>query len=685
MMDNYRILLIDDNEDILQDYKDILIKNIDFDTHAFQAILFDDDIDTTVEKKNELPSFDIETALQGEEGLELVKKSLREEKPFAVAFVDVRMPPGIDGIETVKKMWMLDPSIQVVICTAYSDYSFQDIRDQLDNSDSLIILKKPFDGIEVQQLASMLSKKWIVSYEKNEQQKILESTIAKLKLEVQQREETDDLRKAQKKLFHSIIDKTKNLILVKDFEGKYLFVNKEAEKLFYKSRDQILGKCDSEAFPPRIAEKFIRGDKELIERQVSIEYEETIDNRVSLHICKFIVPLEDGEQGICAMAMDITDKKNYENTLRHKNEELEKVNRSKDKFFSIISHDLRSPLRHIRKLTQFLMEEIEELEPEEIVDFAKKTHLSAEQLNVLLENLLKWSQNQTGMIRCSPKNLYLNDSLNEVLSLLSDGMEKKHITIIKEIAEQCKIYADKDMLNSILNNLLSNALKFTPRDGSITVTGKCEGDFTSVSISDTGIGMSQEQAENLFSGELNQTYTGTEGERGTGLGLTLCKEFVETLGGQIVVSSSVGKGSSFIFSLPQKGYEKQCLLNENCAINILVVEHDVSIQISLEKHLKDIGYSYDMVFDGTQALIAVEENSYDIILFDISLIKNIDVIKIIHDAIKVQRVNTEIVALVDEQFKTNDLNQLGIYHWIEKNCSMENLRDRVRKILHSLT
>lgn len=156
-MDNYRILIVDDLGSMHEDFSNILIpaKNPSAEQLGqIASLLFDDS------KDNQLPPFVLKSAFQGEEAIELVRKSMEEEQPYALAFVDILMPPGLDGIETIRRMWELDNDIQIVICTAYAKYTWEDIRRKLGFKDSLFILKKPFDRMEVLQLACALTKKW---------------------------------------------------------------------------------------------------------------------------------------------------------------------------------------------------------------------------------------------------------------------------------------------------------------------------------------------------------------------------------------------------------------------------------------------------------------------------------------------------------------------------------------------
>src|SRR4051812_5553860 len=157
---NHRILIVDDNPAIHEDFKKIFTatKEMEGNYEEAEAALFGDEATAASEHE-----FSLDSAFQGQEGLELVRKSINSETPYAMAFIDVRMPPGWDGIETISRIWKVDPDLQVVVCTAYADYSWDDMRAKVGQPDSLLVLKKPFDNIEVQQVAHALTKKWLLS------------------------------------------------------------------------------------------------------------------------------------------------------------------------------------------------------------------------------------------------------------------------------------------------------------------------------------------------------------------------------------------------------------------------------------------------------------------------------------------------------------------------------------------
>ncbi len=230
--------------------------------------------------------------------------------------------------------------------------------------------------------------------------------------------------------------------------------------------------------------------------------------------------------------------------------ELEQVIQSKDKFFSIIAHDLRGPFSGFIGLTSMLIEDYEELNKEEIVTISNSMNSSAKQLYELLENLLEWSRSQMGKIEYNPINIDIFNISGKVLSLIEANAKEKNITLLNSIVENTYVFADSNMLNTILRNLISNAIKFTELNGTITLSTEQNDKMCLISVSDTGIGISEEGISQIFKIDTKYTTLGTNNERGTGLGLVLCKELIEKQGGGISVSSTLGKGTTFTISLP---------------------------------------------------------------------------------------------------------------------------------------
>lgn len=236
--------------------------------------------------------------------------------------------------------------------------------------------------------------------------------------------------------------------------------------------------------------------------------------------------------------------------LNIQNVELQELNATKDKFFSIISHDLKGPLNSLSSFSNLLINYTESLSKEEIQMFAKDFDKSLKNLFALLENLLEWSRSQTGNIEFVPEKFDLNKVVEENKELLHAQAMQKGISLNCHSTDNIIVTAHRNSINTVVRNLISNAIKFTQPDGRIDVKTKRMAGEIIVSISDTGVGMGPEVVEKLFRIDSKHSTKGTANEKGTGLGLILCKEFIEKNGGRIWVNSEEGKGSVFSFALP---------------------------------------------------------------------------------------------------------------------------------------
>jgi signal transduction histidine kinase len=251
---------------------------------------------------------------------------------------------------------------------------------------------------------------------------------------------------------------------------------------------------------------------------------------------------------------DITDRIIAEQEIKKRNEQLSQVNAEKDKFFSIIAHDLKSPFTGLLGMTEMMAAEDDDITKAELLKFGKEMHGAVLTIFRLIENLLDWAQMQKGSISFAPEPLCLQTVVSQSVELAKQRALQKGISIINDVPETVKIEADKLMVGTILRNLISNAVKFTKREGIITVSATAKGNgMIEVSVRDTGVGMNKDVMGKLFKLEEKISSTGTDGERSNGLGLLLCKEFVQRHGGSIYAKSELGKGSVFSFTIPMAG------------------------------------------------------------------------------------------------------------------------------------
>ena len=257
--------------------------------------------------------------------------------------------------------------------------------------------------------------------------------------------------------------------------------------------------------------------------------------------------------------------KHYEDELATKNDELQELNATKDKFFSIIAHDLRNPFNTLLSISELLLDEQMNIDQQKQQEFIQMLHDNAKCTYALIENLLLWSRSQRNKIEFQQEVIYVKELLKECVMLVQHTAAKaKQINLIlDEMDEGLQIIADYDMISTVVRNLLSNAVKFTHSQGVVHIGAKVsEQEKVLFYVKDTGIGMNPAQIDKLFKIENTYSRLGTQEEKGTGLGLILCKEFIEKNSGQIWVESIEQQGSTFYFNL-EMGFEEDSLLYPN--------------------------------------------------------------------------------------------------------------------------
>ena len=428
----HRILVIDDNPSIHKDFQTILIDEEESTTLIeLRSEVFGD--------KNNEPTiksvYELDFASQGKEGSEKVRVACSENRPYELAFVDMRMPPGWDGLKTIEHIWEIDPDIQVVICTAYSDYSWGEITERLGRSENLLILKKPFDSAEVAQLASALTEKWVLARK---------ASLKTGQLEQMVKERTDELTETNDHLKQEIKER------------------EEAEQR----------------------------QAELIEK---------VDN----------------------------------------------INKELKDFASIVSHDLKAPLRGIKSLATWILGDCSDNLGEQ----------GNEQMNLLLGRVERMYNLIDGVIQYSKAGrteekivqVNLDDFIPEAIDML---VPPKNISITIENTMPVIECAETHVMQ-LFQNLLSNAIKYMDKPkGKIKIGCVEEDGFWKFTISDNGPGIEEKHFEKIF--KMFQALSVSEDFEGTGVGLTIAKKIAELYGGNIWVESEIGKGSTFFFTLPKQ-------------------------------------------------------------------------------------------------------------------------------------
>ncbi|HEX7583085.1 MAG TPA: PAS domain-containing sensor histidine kinase, partial [Prolixibacteraceae bacterium] len=379
--------------------------------------------------------------------------------------------------------------------------------------------------------------------------------------DITERKQAEEALRASQQLIEGIINSMPVRIFWKDRNSVYLGCNKIfANDAGFSDPKDIIGKDDFQMGWLDQAELYRSGDRQVMESGCPILYNEepqTTPEGNTIILLTNKIPLQDSMGEICGIlgtSMDITDRIVAVQKIELKNEELQKLNAEKDKFFSIIAHDLRSPFSSFLGLTQIMAEELPSLTMAQVQELAISLEHSASNLYSLLENLLQWARMQQGLISFNPEEIQLHKIAAESIASMMEPAKNKGIDLVYDISTDIKVVADSNMLQTVIRNLISNAVKFTNKGGEISLLAKTNGESkVEISIRDTGIGMNKVLLDKLFRLDEHTSRPGTNGEPSTGLGLLLCKEFIEKLGGKIWVESEEGKGSDFKFTIPTGG------------------------------------------------------------------------------------------------------------------------------------
>ena len=401
---------------------------------------------------------------------------------------------------------------------------------------------------------------------------------------------------SERNLLRTLIDNMPDYIYIKDQDSRFLTVNKRLLDVMHaKSLDEIIGKTDFDSTPSKeAAEVYFKDEQEIIATGKPIINKEEIgfdENDRERIISTTKVPYRDADgqiAGIVGIGRDITKQKKAEKQLREQaqnlqevnvileerqekiqqqseeinkqsqilkkaNSQLEQLNATKNKFFSIIAHDLKNPFQAIFGFSELLLRNYGDFDEPQKMELLGMIKTSSESAYDLLENLLQWARTQTDRIKYNPANTNMGELIEQNITLSNPSAENKHITLVQEISCTRPAYADKNMINLVLRNLISNAIKFTNDGGVVTV--QCSMDdknknMLSISVADTGIGIAEDNINKLFHIDEYFSTTGTAGEGGTGLGLIICKEFVEKNKGTISIHSELNVGTTFTFTLP---------------------------------------------------------------------------------------------------------------------------------------
>jgi len=381
--------------------------------------------------------------------------------------------------------------------------------------------------------------------------------INKMIIALRERHVLEEINRENENLFRSIFITSPDGIVLCDLNHKIINASNAAYRMLHLS-NEINGKlCFSELIDQEdrktydwFIDTLFNGGRNTVFAEMRLVHKDGVSIWTEQN-ASILLDSNSQPKGYIIIFRDITERKVAESQLLRYTDEIDESNRTKDKLFSIIAHDLKSPFNALLGFSNILEHKVktETVVTDSIRRYSKMIHTSATQSFELLVNLLEWSRLQTNRIEIHLERIDLNELIANNTSMGQTIALSKNIILKYKTPGRFSLKSDRAIVNTILRNLISNAIKYTPKNGYIEVSLKQADDLFLISVKDTGVGMTQDDIEKLFNLSSIQSTPGTENEKGTGLGLVLCKDFVNKIGGDIWVNSTYGQGSTFTFSL----------------------------------------------------------------------------------------------------------------------------------------
>ena len=618
---NRRVLVVDDMASIHADFRKILA-----DSAPAAPALADAEAELFgLAVAEQRQGFDLDSAYQGQEALAMVEAAIDAGRPYAMAFVDMRMPPGWDGVETIERLWHADEHLQVVICTAYSDHSWESVLSRLDMRDRLLILKKPFDAIEVSQLAHALTAKWQRTGE-------LEATNR-----LQVRSEAE---------IRAVVEHLADAVLTFDAEGRIHSCNPAAQRTFGYEDGEIDG-MNISALIPSLGAGTRPSTSNVLPPAGGLQGVTKQGAGISLEITTSEYEL-DGRKVRTAIARDIGDRLAILSDLERARRAAEQASRAKSEFISTMSHELRTPMNGVIGSVSVL-----ERSPLSAQQRALLAAIgsSAGALMEIVDDILDFSDIDAGRVTLDRQPLSVADLAAKVRAMVAATAASKDVELSVQVDPSLPaVWGDAMRMQQVLVRLLDNAIKFS--GGQVpwpkvcvqvrALVGEAGKRLLEFAVEDNGIGMDAPTRSRLFTPFLQGDGKATRRFGGTGLGLAICQRLVVLQGGTIEAGSAVGVGSTFTVRFPldeappltggpaphqsplakraegRAGESDGASLVTPAGVVLLAEDNPINQRVILAQ-LELLGFQAELAGDGRKALDRLRDGGIALLLTDLRM------------------------------------------------------------------